>query len=44
MAGITMAARTILKLWKTPKPPELKEWVNTMIKTAANTMNLYSTG
>ena len=35
MAGTTTAARTILRLWKTPKPPELKEWVNSMIKTAS---------
>ena len=35
MAGITTAARTILKLWKVSKPPEMKEWVNIMIKTVS---------
>lgn len=35
MVGITVAARTILKHWKTPKTPGLKEWVNAMIKTAS---------
>lgn len=35
MAGITTAARTILKHWKTPERPDLKEWVNAMAKTAS---------
>lgn len=35
MAGTTTAARAILKLWKTPKAPELKEWINIMVKTAS---------
>lgn len=35
MTGITTAARTILKHWKTPERPELKEWANAMIKTAS---------
>lgn len=35
MVGITVAARTILKHWKTPKTPGLKEWVDAMIKTAS---------
>ena len=29
VVGITVAVRTILKHWKTPKTPALKEWANT---------------
>ncbi len=36
-----MTARVILKHWKTPKTPELKEWVNIMTKTASYESLLY---
>lgn len=32
MDGVSVAARIILKNWKTPKAPQLKEWANTMIR------------
>ena len=35
MVGITVAARTILKHWKTVTIPGFKEWANAMIKTAS---------
>lgn len=35
MVGVSVAARTILKHWKTPKA-QFKEWVNMMIKTASS--------
>ena len=35
MVGITVAARTILKHWKTTTTPGFKEWANAMIKTAS---------
>lgn len=35
MTGLTTTARTILTYCKSAKPPEMKEWVNYMIKTAS---------
>ena len=35
MVGITVAARTILKHWKSPTTPGFKEWTNSRIKTAS---------
>ena len=35
MVGITVAARTILKHWKSPTTPGFKEWTNPRIKTAS---------
>ncbi len=39
--GVSVMARVILKHWKTPKIPELKEWINIMTKTAAYERLLY---
>jgi len=41
MVGVSVMARVILKHWKTPKIPELKEWVNIMTKTASYERLLY---
>lgn len=41
MVGASVAARIILKHWKTPKAPQFKEWVNIMIKTASYEFMLY---
>lgn len=41
MVGVSVTARVILRHWKTPKTPELKEWVIVMTKTASYKPLLY---
>lgn len=35
MEVVSVAARIILKHWKTPKAPQFKEWVTMMIRMAS---------
>ncbi len=39
--GVSVTATVVLKHWKTPKTPELKEWVNIKTKTASYERLLY---
>lgn len=36
MICITIASRIILRLWKTVKAPEIKEWASAMVEMALN--------
>lgn len=41
IVGVSVAARVILKHWKTSKAPQVKEWVNMMIRMASYECMLY---